>query len=70
MACLEDIDPESEDQEEEDPSQFLSRQNYNSQQPTSDANSGNSLARRYVGELIQRVEFGGNPDNMTATFIM
>lgn len=31
MACLEDIDPESEDQEEEDPSQFLSRNNYQSQ---------------------------------------
>lgn len=67
MACFEELEVESEDADEEDLSQFLSRQ-YASQQHASDV-SGGSLARRYVGELIQRVEYGGE-NECQATFIM
>jgi len=68
MAMIEELEQESEDADVEDLSQFLSR-NYQSQnQQPSDCPSGGSMARRYVGELIQRVEYGA--DQMTATFIM
>jgi len=64
---IEDLEVESEDPESEDLSNFLSRKDQPSQVQSSIA-SGGSVARRYVGELIQRVEYGEN--TFTANFVM
>jgi protein phosphatase 1 regulatory subunit 7 len=56
---IEDLEVESEDPESEDLSQFLVRKEGNSQE-MSQTNSGGSCARRYVGELITRVELSVN----------
>ena len=68
MQMIEDLEVESEDPDSEDLSQFLSRKENNSSHVQSSVGSGSSVARRYVGELIQRVEYGNN--TFTANFIM
>ena len=54
MSLIEELEVESEDPEEEDLSQFLSRgyQSQTNPATNSEAGSGGSMARRYVGELI------------------
>ena len=64
---IEDLPVESDDPESEDLSTFLSRKEVPQSQVSVESSAG-SLARRYVGELIQRVEYGD--DMMTAKFVM
>jgi hypothetical protein len=68
MQMIEELEVESEDPDSEDLSQFLTRKENNSSHVQSSVGSGSSVARRYVGELIQRVEYGNN--TFTANFIM
>ena len=67
MEVIEDLPVESEDPESEDLSNFLSRKENPASQASVESSVG-SLARRYVGELIQRVEYGD--DMVTAKFVM
>lgn len=68
MQMIEDLEVESDDPDSEDLSQFLTRKENNSSHVQSSVGSGSSIARRYVGELIQRVEYGQN--TFTANFVM
>jgi len=68
MQMIEELEVESEDPDSEDLSQFLTRKENNSSHVQSSVASGSSVARRYVGELIRRVEYGEN--TFTANFIM
>lgn len=67
MEVIEDLPVESEDPESEDLSTFLSRKEHPASHVSVESSVG-SLARRYVGELIQRVEYGD--DMITAKFVM
>jgi protein phosphatase 1 regulatory subunit 7 len=68
MQMIEELEVESDDPDSEDLSQFLTRKENNSSHVQSSVGSGSSIARRYVGELIQRVEYGQN--TFTANFVM
>ena len=68
MQMIEELEVESDDPDSEDLSQFLTRKENNTSHVQSSVGSGSSIARRYVGELIQRVEYGQN--TFTANFVM
>jgi hypothetical protein len=68
MQMIEELEVESDDPDSEDLSQFLTRKENNTSHVQSSVGSGSSIARRYVGELIQRVEYGQS--TFTANFVM
>ena len=67
LNMIEDLDVESEDQDSEENSGISATLHVTSLINSSQV-SGGSLARKYVGELIQRVEY--EAETLNANFIM
>ena len=63
ITVFEDIEPESEDPESEEEPSIESKKGDHSKHLSGNSSERAALARTYVGELIQRVEFGDNSAN-------